>query len=376
MLAYANPTKIGAGIIPPRRTLAIVGSHPRGMEHVPWGDPTVEIWLFNEAAQKVEKYPRWDALLQIHAPEIYSSRENWVNKDHWEWLQQPHGKPIYMQWVDPRVPDSVEYPLHEILDMIPFAYLRSSPAMALALAIHQGYTHIQIYGCELTSNTEYAYQATNMTFWIGFAMGRGVHLDMMCWQSEFEQPLYGYEGETEIQKSAYYIRKIDGERATHANIQALERVKSEFDRATVAADFDRVAALIAELDTAALTLGESSGALMENTRYQARLSYISRQEFERCSARAQSEAEEARKKLYHTGGKLEYVWNAWRQSGSIQALNQVRKFTQEKIDAATELGTKIGIYRENIYYMTEFDKLVTAAGGKRALAAVGKLEAE
>jgi hypothetical protein len=40
---------------PPLRTLAIVGSHPTGLEHVPWDDDSVEIWLFNEAPLKPEK---------------------------------------------------------------------------------------------------------------------------------------------------------------------------------------------------------------------------------------------------------------------------------------------------------------------------------
>ena len=168
-----------------RKSLAIVGSHPATREFAPYDDPTVEIWLFNEAAQKPSVYKRWDALLQIHAEEIYTSLDNWVNKSHWDWLQQDHGrstvtgkpKRIYMQAFDERVPNCAVYPLDGILSMLPldddgnrqFHYLRSSPAMALALAIFMGYERILLYGSELSSNTEYTYQATNYAFWIGFA---------------------------------------------------------------------------------------------------------------------------------------------------------------------------------------------------------------
>jgi hypothetical protein len=141
--------------MPPLKSLAIVGSHPDTRELAPYQSSGFDIWLFNEAAMKPEVYRRWDALLQIHKPEVYASENNWVNKDHWTWLQQDHGKVIWMQDVDPRVPNSRKYPLDEILKLTPFHYLRSTPAMALALGIYLGYTDIWLYGSELSSNTEY-----------------------------------------------------------------------------------------------------------------------------------------------------------------------------------------------------------------------------
>ncbi len=128
-------------VSPPLRSLAIVGSHPDTRENAPFDDPNFEIWLYNEAPQKPEVYSRWDACLQIHLPEVYSATHNWVNADHWEWLQKDHGpdKRIFMQDVDHRVPNSVKYPLEEILEQFERRYLRSSPAEALALALHLGY---------------------------------------------------------------------------------------------------------------------------------------------------------------------------------------------------------------------------------------------
>jgi len=95
--------EIAWGGVPPRHSLAIVGSHPATRELAPYEDPNFEIWLFNEAAMKPEIYRRWDALLQMHKPEVYASTANWVNPEHWPWLQRDHGdKRIFMQDVDPR----------------------------------------------------------------------------------------------------------------------------------------------------------------------------------------------------------------------------------------------------------------------------------
>lgn len=349
------------------RTLAIVGSHPLGLNLVPWDDPNVEIWVFNEAPMKPEKYPRWDACLQIHGPEVYATPHNWVNPGYWDWLQQRRGKPIYMQAVDPRVPDSVEYPLEGVLSMIPYRYLRSSPAMALALAIYKGYEHIQLYGSELTSNTEYAYQANNYAFWIGFAHGRGIDLQLRCWLSEFNQEIYGYDGELQIDRSFYQERITEHERAYQTNDLALKKIKARIDQAMLENKYDHVGELSLQADDIAMVTGEAYGALSEAKRYYAKDSMVSRQEFERTSAKAQQSGDEIRSKKDHAGGKVEYVWNVWKMTGRLEALNQLRVFLDEKLQLAQDTGAQLGTYRENMLYMLEYDKRLTAAGGIRAL---------
>jgi len=350
-----------------RRTLAIVGSHPATRELAPYDDPEIDILLFNEAAQKPEVYRRWDMLLQIHAPEVYRSPENWVNAEHWRWLQQEHGKPIWMQEVDPEVPDSVRYPLEEILAMVPYRYLRSSPAMALALAIWMGYETVELYGSELTSNTEYSYQACNYAFWIGFAHGRGIDLQLRCWESEFFQPIYGYEGEFQLEQDFFARRFRENEEAWNKSEWALKKLKDQIGEAMLKNQYEKVASLSLDLEMVAQTAGEAAGAMAEAERYSLRSNPISRQEFERTSARAQNEYNEKLQAMYHAAGKCEYVWNAWRLSGDLRALNQLRTFLDEKLTAAYDCGARQGIYRENIGYMVKYDILLTAAGGVRAL---------
>ena len=355
------------------RKLAIVGSHPATRENAPYDDPDFEIWLFNEAPMKPQVYKRWDACLQLHRPEVYSSPNNWVNKGHWDWLQQDHGeKQIFMQEFDPRVPNSVRYPLEGVLSLVPYKYLRSSPAMALALAIFLGYQEIWLYGSELTSNTEYSYQAVNYAFWIGFAHGRGIDLHLECWQDEFSQRIYGYEGELQIDRSYHAARSAEVESAFRANKAVYDRTRERIDAAMLEGNAKKTGELSIELEKLAIITGEAFGAMIEGRRYADKPDEISRQEYERCAAKAQEEASKLQSMMDHAGGKCEYVWNAWMQSGQVAALEQFRVFLKEKLDYAYNLGVKHGEYQENIHLMLEYDKRLRAAGGVRAL---GKPEA-
>lgn len=375
-IAAELTTQKGVAGLTALRSLAIVGSHPDTREKAPYDDPDFEIWLFNEAPQRPDIYKRWDACLQIHKPEVYSSLENWVNKDHWAWLQRDHGpdKRIFMQEVDYRVPNSVKYPLDEILSLVPYKYLRSSPAMALALGIYLGYKRIDLYGSELSSNTEYTYQAINYAFWIGFAHGYGVDLNLECWHDEFyRQPIYGYEGELQIDKD--YFEQIYNEHKAVWEIKdkTYQKLQNKLEDAMLKSQFDKVAELSLALETAAINTGEVYGKMKEAQRYMERTNDISRQEFERVAAQSQLDGEALEKEMHHESGKIEYVWNVWRQTGNLEALNQLRTFMDAKIDKAFDMGKKLGKFRENMAFRAEYDQRVTAAGGKRALYQVQKM---
>lgn len=353
------------------RRLAIVGNYPENRHLVPFWDEMTEIWVFNEMPHG-KWVERWDADFQLHAPEVYRSPNNFVDQSHWDWLQQKHGKPIYMQAVDPLVPDSVEYPLEDVLTLIPYRYLRSSIAMALGLAILRNeWSEIGLYGINLVSNTEYAYQATNMAFWIGFAHGRGVPLRLHSWLDEFNQPIYGYDGQLFIGQAHFESRIHELEPANRRNRQELNHLNNEISDALLKCKFNQVPALIARLENVAMAAGEVEGALEQARAYAKRTDPIPRQEYERRSAQAQIDGEVLRAEMYHTGGKCEYVWNVWKQTGSQQAKEQLRTFVREKAEKAFQTGVRLGMFSENIRYMGEYDALITAAGGVRALKQAG-----
>ena len=358
------------------RKLAIVGSHPNGRLDAPYDNPDWEIWMFNEAPQWTGK--RWDGCLQLHRPEIYSSPTNFASRlrkiDYWSWLQEDHGpdKRIWTYPQDSRIPNSVEYPLEEILKIVPYRYLRSSPAEALALGIYLGYTTIGLWGAELTSNTEYAYQAPNMTFWIGYAHGRGIDFQLHCWQSEFTQKIYGIEGELRLEPSYYASRANDFEKAAYENNKAFTRNKDKLNTAMMEAKFMEVANLIVATNNAAKLAGATDGGLEEARRYAGREDIIPRQEFEYQAAKAQQEAMTAEPEAHKAGGKTEYVWNVWKQTGRLDALSQLRIFLKEEQELSYRLGKLEGIYKENLTYIEEYDRRVEAAGGVRALEAVAQ----
>jgi hypothetical protein len=321
---------------------------------------------------------RWDGCIQLHRPEIYTSPTNFVNRirkiDHWEWLQKDHGegKRIFTYPYDPRIPNSVEYPLEGVLSLTPYHYLRSSPAEALALGIYLGYTTIGLWGAELTSNTEYAYQSPNMAFWVGFAHGRGVDFQLHCWKSEFDQRIYGVEGELSMPPSYFAERMVDLERAWHENEKAFARAKDRLNAAMLDRNPIEVGnQMIVGLDRARLA-GATFGALEEARRYAGRDDIIPRQEFEYSAAKAQEDGAPLEPEAHKMAGRSEYVWNVWKQTWNMEALNQLRKFTADQFNTMYKLGRYEGIYKENIQYIGEYDTRVIASGGVRALEAVAR----
>jgi hypothetical protein len=186
------------------KKLAIVGAEKQTRHLAPYDDPEFEIWVFNEWAT-ADWCKRWDALLQLHKPDIYTytGTPNDPEKDphHWAFLQQKHGKPIYMQEVDERVPDSVKYPLQDIIYHFKTSYFRATICYALALALYQGYEEIHVYGVELNHHAEYKSQRDCFIFWNGIGNGK---IKLHCSKGLFNKPLYGFEDYmTEVELEAY-----------------------------------------------------------------------------------------------------------------------------------------------------------------------------
>lgn len=189
------------------KKLAIVGAEKQTRGDAPYDNPDFDIWVFNEWAT-AKWCKRWDALLQIHKPKIYTGKPDSPEKDpnHWQFLQQKHGKPIYMIDVDPRVPDSVKYPLREIVEKYQTRYFRATVCYAIALALYQGYEEIHIYGVELNNHAEYKSQRDCFIFWNGVGNGK---IKLHSCKGLFDKPLYGFEDfmtESELEK---YIRGIN-----------------------------------------------------------------------------------------------------------------------------------------------------------------------
>lgn len=184
-----------------------------------WSRTDCEVWLFNEAANvKDEKgnlrYPKCDAVFQMHNEAIWRNPKNRSDEDHFKWLSSGKTPPVYMQEAYPDVPKAIRYPIEDVLSLIKnvqmvvndkeeqFNYFTSSPDYALALAAYfckyeKRYHHVEVWGIELETESEiYFSQRTGFGFWVGFLAGLGV--PVIYNGGIFNEPMYGYEGDIAI----------------------------------------------------------------------------------------------------------------------------------------------------------------------------------
>lgn len=347
------------------RKLAIVGSGPETRDLAPFEDQDYTIWVFNEAATS-KWCKRWDAVFQMHSPELYKAH-NTKDPKHWEWLQEKHGKPIYMQKVDPLVPDSVEFPLDEVTALTGFRYFTGTPAMAIALGSSR-FDHIEIFGVEL-SVTEYEYQAECIRFWVGFAKGKlgsdNVVLHQLSHMSKslFDAPLYGYEGGFAFGKEYFDERVKELDQQWHEKERLVQRQKDKLEDTVREMKFDKVPDLAKQYQSLATECGELAGALSESERYAGfGERYADRGGFENAAALAQREAEVKKWEMVMTSGKTEYVYAAWVQSKKNDATNYLLQYLALLGKQAYDFGAHMGKYRENIIYVKRYDAMELANG--------------
>ena len=168
--------------------LAIVGSSPSVPPAI--FDSTAEIWAFNTA---LSTFPRADIGFQMHV-----DWDRRYSPFYYEWLKANRSIPIYTRTLEPNIPLSLPYPFSNVFAMLkrvkhrnkPVHLFTSSHSWAIALAILQNRPRIDVYGIDLEYR-EYENQRDGFTFWIGFAGGRGIELNIHCADNIFNKSLYG-----------------------------------------------------------------------------------------------------------------------------------------------------------------------------------------
>ena len=180
------------------KKVAIVGSQELTRDNAQFDDPSYDIWSFADWVC-YDWLKRCDALIEIHLANVYMNHPR--TPEYWSALQKAE-MPVYMYPVaDPRVPNSVLYPMDGVLNLVSkgknkgkkFRPLNSSVAYAIGLAILLEYDVIDIYGVEMAHSSEYMSQQPIFAFWNGVALGRGIELNVNCSEGLFVQPLYGSE---------------------------------------------------------------------------------------------------------------------------------------------------------------------------------------
>ena len=195
-----------------------MGTHPKSLQLFDWNRRDCDIWLFNEAPTAKNdngepKFPQADAVFQLHHEAIWKNPKNRSDEKHYQWLKSGKTPTIYMQEAYPEIPKAVRYPIEKVLSLVKnvrmvidgkektFKYLSSSPDFAFALVAHmwkkgQRYKEVEVYGIELATESEYSYQRTGFGFWIGYLSALGIKIKL--YNSIFNQPIYGYEGDVAI----------------------------------------------------------------------------------------------------------------------------------------------------------------------------------
>jgi len=372
----------------PSRTVAIVGSHPATRAAAPFDDPNVEIWAFNEAANQ-DWCKRADVVFQLHLPVIYRSRHNRSDPKHWEWLQSadPDRITVLMQAEDPLVPASARYPLREVCaellsgfrqgaEQLQRRYFTSSIAYALALAIYWGYRRILVYGVEMASNTEYSYQRDCVAFWTGLALGRDLRVEVYSGDGIFDRPLYGYEGAVEACPDDFDQRAEE----LRADVAAAKkRMDNCVSALSVSYNMKSLSDRIGDSADAATALGEVEGRLSQVERYGAMAAemwqlsgtaIIDRNEYEGAASEATKKMNERAAEVHRTAGRLDIYLDLWQRTKNPAYRQQVAILAKAHLQAAHAEGIARGVMQENTRLAHEIDRLLTAAGGAKALQAV------
>ena len=158
------------------KAVAMVGFSARHRHLTPFDDPNIEIWGLNRLHQQ-KWFTRTNRMFQLH-PIKYLQKCVGLSagdRDHYEWLTQKHDFPIYCQKAYSEFPSAVKYPIWNMRRKYGDFYT-STLAYMMAMALDEGFNHIELYGYDMEADTEYKYQRDSAEYFIGLAEGMGVEV--------------------------------------------------------------------------------------------------------------------------------------------------------------------------------------------------------
>jgi hypothetical protein len=359
-------------------TLIVMGSHPRTRGEFDWTREDCDIVVFNEA-MKQDWVKRADYVTQMHLPVIWRNPGNRNDANHYEWLKSGKTPIILMQEQYDDVPNSMRYPIEEVLKL-GHRYLTSSAAYSIAFGIVQGHQRIEIYGVEMETNTEYEHQRPGVAYWIGVADGAGVDVDFHG--NILNCPLYGYEGDVKFPYSFFDKRIKEIEPAAKEALETYNAVSRESNAKIVELLNTRInnkelISLLQKQAELGAIFGLHDGAKQEIARYKGKADVqieatgdylFSRQEFEYQAATFSKDKDIATVNATELGNKCVQLFKiaidtsnkAKRRIRTDQLVSGINKFIQESV----KVGVLDGAMKENRLLMAKLDELVRMAGGE------------
>lgn len=212
-----------------RTRVAICGFEEQNDPTAPYDDPEWDVWGFNMANRM--GFMR-DSLGRFRADVWFDLHEEHAqNEKDLAWINACP-VPIYLTHRFGTNPLARVYQPEAVLDAIamnyrhrPEPYFSSSFAYAVALALAQGYQRIGLFGVNLDWGRERVVERGNLEYWIGFAQGCGVTIELSGGSKLLTHPgLYGIE----------YTREKEGVEGACAEVvrQLLQSpgIKDKLDR--------------------------------------------------------------------------------------------------------------------------------------------------
>ena len=184
----------------PKKKIAIVGCSDH-KDMAPWGNPDFEIWGVNNMFLSIteEKQSNIGAWFEIHLIEKSADGKQWLRRRADNFRGQNVNDymkmlgilkcPLYMQKKWPEIPNSVEYPLQDVLNYWKTDYINNTISYEILLAgklIHEGKyaPHLAIYGVDMATtgdtmgNHEYGHQKPSCEWALGLLAGSGITLEL------------------------------------------------------------------------------------------------------------------------------------------------------------------------------------------------------
>lgn len=214
--------------VPKKKKVAIVG-FALTKDQAPYDDPEFEVWTVNQLYRFV---PRQDRIFQLHKREgiITANSHGGDGEKHIEELKAMD-IPIYMQERHDDIPTSVKYPFEEMVQEFGIprkgfaekdAYFTNSISFMIALAIHEGFEEIHVYGVDMAVNEEYHFQRPSCEYYLGIAMGRGIKVYLPP-ESDLLRTRFTYAYEEEMEHA--WKLKMD------ATLKHMKNQKTQVDTA-------------------------------------------------------------------------------------------------------------------------------------------------
>lgn len=177
---------------PRRKRIAIVGFASSTRMQAPFDDQTWEIWAMNQLYRYIPRATRWFEMHQHEGPYSYVA-DMVPGTDYISWMR---GCPIplYMVSRHPEFPNSITYPLDQMIAEFGTDLFHSTVDYMMALAIHEGFEEIGIWGIDMAHDTEYEHQRPSGSFWCGMARGKGIKVTIPPESALLHKAhRYGYE---------------------------------------------------------------------------------------------------------------------------------------------------------------------------------------